>query len=64
MAQYISPIIKKLRGTWLTWSVEDATLDVGVLSLSLTWGVEITCINKTFKKVNSFPETQSQSELT
>ena len=30
------------RGTWLVQSVECVTLDLGVLSLSPAWGVEVT----------------------
>ena len=33
---------KDLRGTWLAQSVEHATLDLWVMSLSPTLGVEIT----------------------
>lgn len=33
---------KRLRGTWLAQPVEHATLDLGVVSLSLTLGTERT----------------------
>lgn len=33
---------ERLRGAWLAQSVEHATLDLGVMSLSPTLGVDIT----------------------
>ena len=38
------------RGAWLAQSEEHVTLDLGVISSSPTWGVEITYINKTLKQ--------------
>ena len=43
----LSPLLMCLRGTWLVQSVERATLDLGVVGSSPTWGVEIT-----LKKLN------------
>ena len=37
-------------GTWLVQSVELATLDLGVLSLSPTLGAEVTLKNKRKRK--------------
>lgn len=34
--------LSKDRGTWLDWSVEHATLDLGIVGLNPTLGVEIT----------------------
>ena len=37
-----SVVLKYFRGAWLGQSVEHVTLDLGVVSLSPTFGVEIT----------------------